>query len=68
MRQLCVDHARARRADKRGGDRIAVTLDEALAKSAGLRVDVLDLAHEPEIHWVRSASAEVDGLTDGQAT
>lgn len=43
MRQLCVDLARARRAGKRGGDRAAVTLDEALAQTAGLPFDVLDL-------------------------
>lgn len=43
MRQLCVDHARARRAQKRGGDRAAVTLDEAVARAADLDVDVLDL-------------------------
>jgi RNA polymerase sigma factor (TIGR02999 family) len=43
MRQLCVDHARERRALKRGGDRAAVTLDEAVAQAAQLDVDVLDL-------------------------
>jgi RNA polymerase sigma factor (TIGR02999 family) len=43
MRQICIDHARERRALKRGGDRAAVTLDEALAQAAHLDVDVLDL-------------------------
>jgi len=45
MRQLCVDHARERRAQKRGGNRAAVTLDEAVAQAANLDadVDVLDL-------------------------
>ena len=43
MRQLCVDHARERRAQKRGGHREAVTLDEAVAQAASLDVDVLDL-------------------------
>jgi RNA polymerase sigma factor (TIGR02999 family) len=43
MRQLCVDHARARRAQKRGGGREAVTLDEAVAQASSLDVDVLDL-------------------------
>jgi RNA polymerase sigma factor (TIGR02999 family) len=43
MRQLCVDHARARRAGKRGGDREVVTLDEATVRAAGLDVDLLDL-------------------------
>src|SRR5262245_55533902 len=42
MRQLCVDHARERRAQKRGGGRAAVTLDEAIAKASSLDVDVLD--------------------------
>ncbi len=43
MRQLCVDHARARRSQKRGGDRSEVTLDEALARAAEMNVDVIDL-------------------------
>ncbi len=43
MRQLCVDHVRARLAQKRGGDRAAVTLDDALAFAAGMSVDLLDL-------------------------
>jgi RNA polymerase sigma factor (TIGR02999 family) len=43
MRQLCVDHARASRAQKRGGNRAAVTLDEGVAAAAGMDVDVLDL-------------------------
>jgi len=43
MRQVCVDHARARRAGKRGGDQTAVTLDEAVAHAANLNVDLLDL-------------------------
>ena len=43
MRQLCVDHARARRAGKRGGDRRAMTLDEAMVAANHLDVDLLDL-------------------------
>ncbi len=43
MRQLCVDFARARLTDKRGGGQAAVTLDEALAAAAGMQIDVLDL-------------------------
>lgn len=43
MRQLSIDEARRRGAAKRGGDRAAVTLDEALAEATGLSVDVLDL-------------------------
>jgi RNA polymerase sigma factor (TIGR02999 family) len=43
MRQLLVDHARARRRKKRGGGRREVTLDEAVAKAAGIEVDLLAL-------------------------
>ena len=45
MRQILVDHARARNAKKRGGDRARVTLDEQLHEGGGKTVDVLDL-HE----------------------
>lgn len=45
MRQILVDHARARRAAKRDGGLARVTLDEALAPAAGRDVDVLAL-HE----------------------
>ncbi|MHC5065981.1 MAG: ECF-type sigma factor, partial [Planctomycetota bacterium] len=34
MRQLCVDHARARQAKRRGGDQVEVTLDEAVSQAA----------------------------------
>lgn len=43
MRQICVDHARARRAVKRGGEFHAVTLDEGVAHATNMDVDVLDL-------------------------
>jgi RNA polymerase sigma factor (TIGR02999 family) len=44
MRQLLVDHARARRRKKRGGgDHREVTLDEAIAGAAGIDVDLLDM-------------------------
>lgn len=43
MRQLVIDHARMRRAGKRGGDRAAVTLDEAVAAANGFDFDWLDL-------------------------
>jgi RNA polymerase sigma factor (TIGR02999 family) len=43
MRQILVEHARARDAGKRGGDRRRVTLDEALAAGAPRDVDVLAL-------------------------
>lgn len=40
MRRVLVDHARSRRAAKRGGDRAAVTLDEAIA---GQTTDIDDV-------------------------
>jgi RNA polymerase sigma factor (TIGR02999 family) len=43
MRQILVDHARSRRADKRGGDSITLTLDERIVGSTGREVDVLAL-------------------------
>src|SRR5688572_11389005 len=35
MRQILVDHARRRRADKRGGGALQVTLDESIVAGAG---------------------------------
>jgi len=43
MRQILVDHARARRAQKRGGDLVAVTLDSALAFCEDQGLDVVAL-------------------------
>lgn len=43
MRQLLVDHARRRHADKRGGGAIHVTLSEAADSSAAPPLDVLSL-------------------------
>ena len=45
MRQILVDHARAKLAQKRGGDRARVTLNEQLLEGGEKTVDVLDL-HE----------------------
>jgi RNA polymerase sigma-70 factor (ECF subfamily) len=45
MRNILVDHARARRADKRGGMQQQVTLDEAILPSHNQSIDVLAL-HE----------------------
>ncbi len=39
MRQLLVDHARARHAAKRGGDALRVTLDEGIAEAPAREVD-----------------------------
>ena len=43
MRQILVEHARARNADKRGGERRRITLDEAAAVGKPLDVDLLAL-------------------------
>jgi len=45
MRQILVDHARKRRAEKRGGGREQVTFEEALLSAGGNSVDILAL-HE----------------------
>ena len=43
MRQILVDHARRRHADKRGGDSLMLTLDEQLVGAARQDLDVLAL-------------------------
>lgn len=43
MRRILVDHARARRREKRGGDRLRVTLSDASAISQAPTADLLDL-------------------------
>ena len=43
MRQILVDHARRRRADKRGGDVTVLSLDEVVATAWTSSVDVLAL-------------------------
>ena len=43
MRRILVDHARARRREKRGGDAVRITLDEALAVFESAAADVTDL-------------------------
>ena len=43
MRQILVDHARGKHADKRGGDRLRVTLSHAPAGDEGMDFDVLAL-------------------------
>jgi len=45
MRHVLVDHARARKAEKRGGDQQQVTLTEAIASAENKTVEVLAL-HE----------------------
>jgi RNA polymerase sigma factor (TIGR02999 family) len=43
MRQILVEHARARDADKRGGERRRITLDERVAATASRDIDLLAL-------------------------
>ena len=43
MRRILVDHARARRAEKRGGDLVRVTLDEQLRAPDGHTADAVDI-------------------------
>lgn len=43
MRNILVDHARARRSQKRGGDRERVPLDDAISAFESNDMDVLDL-------------------------
>jgi RNA polymerase sigma factor (TIGR02999 family) len=49
MRQVLVDHARRRQADKRGGDRLRVTLDQADPSTSLSSDDVLALHEAIEI-------------------
>jgi RNA polymerase sigma factor (TIGR02999 family) len=58
MRQLLVDHARARNAAKRGGDAVRVTLDEGVASVPSRDVDFEDLD---------AALAELGRLDERQA-
>ncbi len=43
MRHVLIDHARARNAAKRGGDRVRVPLDDGIGSVAGWDPDLLDL-------------------------
>ncbi len=54
MRHILVDHARAKRAEKRGGVQQQVTLDEALLPTADRTVDILS------IHQALERLTEVD--------
>ncbi len=43
MRRILVDHARRRKSDKRGGEKISLALDEALEVAAAESIDVVAL-------------------------
>lgn len=55
MRSILIDHARRRRAEKRGGGRLNVTLQTGLMESDGAPLDYLDL------EGALVALGEVDG-------
>lgn len=55
MRQILVEHARARGADKRGGERRRITLNEAVASDQPADVDLLALDQALERLAARSA-------------
>jgi RNA polymerase sigma factor (TIGR02999 family) len=54
MRQILIEHARARKAAKRGGDRLRVTLSDTSTDDTGAVLDLLDL------HDALDALADVD--------
>jgi RNA polymerase sigma factor (TIGR02999 family) len=56
MRQILVEHARARDAEKRGGERRRITLDEAVASGGPVEVDLLALEEVLERLAARDAS------------
>lgn len=56
MRQVLVDHARQRKAQKRGGDGVCITLDESTAIDPGRAEDLLDL------HRALEKLAELDAV------
>jgi RNA polymerase sigma factor (TIGR02999 family) len=55
MRQILVEHARARDAEKRGGERRRITLDEGLASGGAVDVDLLALEEALERLAARDA-------------
>ena len=60
MRRILVEWARAKRAEKRGGDGVRVTLTEGLSAPAPDQVDVLDLDQAMErLHQLDARQAQV---------
>src|SRR5512137_1071234 len=55
MRQILVEHARARDAEKRGGERRRITLDEGVASGGPMDVDLLALEEALERLAARDA-------------
>ncbi len=62
MRHVVVDHARARRAGKRGGDRRRITLTEDAGVVHGGEIDVLDL--DQALERLRAMDEELHRLIE----
>jgi RNA polymerase sigma factor (TIGR02999 family) len=63
MRRVLVDHARARGAEKRGGDRVRITLDSGVALIPGEAIDLLALNEALEkLERLSPRQASVVGL------
>ena len=43
MRQILIDHARARASEKRGGDQVAIEFDEAFAATPSSQINLLEI-------------------------
>lgn len=62
MRQVLVDHARARKAKKRGGEQAQVTLDESLVAADGEPEDLLEV-HEA-LHKLAGMDPQLSQLVE----
>jgi RNA polymerase sigma factor (TIGR02999 family) len=63
MRQVLADHARARRADKRGGGAERITLDEGIAADRGDSIDLVALDDAlAKLEKIDERSARVAGM------
>jgi RNA polymerase sigma factor (TIGR02999 family) len=66
IREILVDHARAKHSRKRGGDKVHVTFDEEIASADDLAIDLLEL-NDPklsrllELHFFGGLSFEEIG-------
>jgi RNA polymerase sigma factor (TIGR02999 family) len=65
MRRILVDHARNRRAGKRGGGAVRVTLDEALARSTPREIDLVAL--DEALDALAAVDAELARVVDLRA-
>ena len=66
MRQVLVDHARAHGAQKRGGDRLRVTLHDAAIAASGDAIDVLAISPKTvEADWYAARAWLRREMADG---